>query len=92
MFDFLIFFPITIFVQAEEAGLPPPPEGADMTSITLSTEQGHLSSIHNEETAGQSRADMDANHNMSDQMRKNMSNNLTNQIVSKSVRIMCIFF
>ena len=62
--------------------MPPPADGADMTDITLSTEQGLLTTVHHEETAGQSRADGDTSHSLADQLRQNMSSSLTNQIVS----------
>ena len=63
--------------------MPPPVDGADTTDITLHTEQGLLTTVHNEEMAGQSRADNDVSHNMADQLRANMSSSLTSQIVSE---------
>ena len=75
--------PCVSLPQAEQAGLPPPVDGADTTDITLHTEQGLLTTVHNEEMAGQSRADNDVSHNMADQLRANMSSSLTSQIVSE---------
>ena len=68
--------------QAEQAGLPPPADGTDTTEITLRTEQGLLTTVHNEEVAGQARADNDISHNTADQLRANMSSLLSSQIVS----------
>jgi hypothetical protein len=59
-----------------------------MTDITLTTEQGLLTTVHNKDTAGQSKADSDTSHNLADQLRKNMSNTLTNQIVSDAIALL----
>ena len=61
---------------------PSPYAQEDTTEITLRTEQGLLTTVHNEEVAGQARADNDISHNTADQLRANMSSLLSSQIVS----------
>lgn len=66
--------------EAEGAGLPPPVEGPDDTEQKLKTQQNALATVHSEEAAGLAKADMDVGHQLLDELRQKMSNNMAEQI------------
>lgn len=78
----LIIFQSDFSIKAKEAGLPPPVETADTRDTILHVEQSLLATIHSEDLVGQTKAEMDTSHNLADQVRKQMSSFMTNQIVS----------
>ena len=68
--------------QASEAGLPPVVRGHDDTDTRLQTRQLQLTAGQLEMTAGQAGAQLDTDHDLSQQMREKLSQNLTDQLVS----------
>lgn len=70
-------------MQAEQVGLPPPPEGnEDRADIKLRNTQSLLDTLQAEEAAGSAKGVTDIDHNLSEEERKHMSEKLQEHLVS----------
>ena len=77
----VIFF--FVMLQAEENGLPPVPEGEgdNHADMKIRMTQSTFDTLQAENTAGTAKGEMDMEHNLSEEERKQMSDKLKDHLV-----------
>lgn len=71
-------------LQAIEAGLPLPPDPADMSDVKLKTSQNVLDTLESEEAAAVAKLNMDLEDNLGNEERRQLSEKMRDHMVTKT--------